>query len=305
MLQRLTDPCVLCPRECRAARFHDSRGWCRLDDSARISSWLPHTGEEPPLITGSGSGTVFLTGCNAACIFCQNHQISREYIGRSITARELADVFLELQSAGCCNINWVSPTPHLPFLVEALALAIDSGLKLPLVYNTNGYMKPDIVALLDGIVDIFLVDMKYGDDTWAEIYSQCPDYCDINLSAVKEMVRQVGPFPMEGPLTGRRGVIVRHLVLPEGRSGAARVFNRLAAIDPLVPVSIMSQYRPCHLARKAPEIDRPITADEYQEALDAFTVSGLIHAFTQPVDDSRGSDPFFPDFTRRTSEIFS
>ncbi len=300
------DPCVLCPRECHAGRLHNETGWCRLESSALLSICVPHKGEEPPLIGKTGSGTIFLSGCNAACCFCQNYQISREYAGKPVSAEMLAESFLELQTAGCTNINWVSPTPHLPFLVDALALAVDAGLKLPLVYNTNGYMKPEIIALLDGVVDIYLTDMKYGEDIWAETYSQCPDYCDINVAAVREMIHQVGPFPMTEPVTSPdRGVIVRHLVLPEGRSGYIRVFRRLAEMDPNVPVSLMAQYKPCFQAELYPEINRPVTRQEYQDALEAFQDSGLRYAFTQSPDNQDGNDPFFPDFTQKPDAVFS
>lgn len=306
MFRNAVDPCVLCPRECQASRLANKTGWCKLGSSALLSAYLPHKGEEPPLVENAGSGTIFLSGCNANCCFCQNYQISREYAGHAITTEALAQSFLELQAAGCANINWVSPTPHLPFLVEALALAVDRGLVLPLVYNTNGYMRTEILALLDGIVDIYLTDMKYGDDIWAETYSRCPDYCDINTAAVTVMIDQVGPFPMnDSGLPSRMGVIVRHLVLPEGRSGYSRVFRRLAEMNSDVPVSLMAQYKPCFQTDQYPEINRPITKQEYQDALDALLDSGVKYAFTQSPDELDGHDPFFPDFNRKIDEIFS
>ncbi|MBN2600795.1 MAG: radical SAM protein, partial [Candidatus Marinimicrobia bacterium] len=167
-LKSLMNPCELCPRKCLANRLESQVGYCQLGDTIQLSSILPHHGEEPPISGVHGSGTVFLSGCNAACIFCQNYQISHQRMGKIITIERLAREFLNLQQAGCHNINWVTPTPHLPHLVESLAIAVEQGLNIPLVYNTNGYDRLEILQLLDGIVDIYLPDMKYSSGHWAE-----------------------------------------------------------------------------------------------------------------------------------------
>ena len=179
-----------------------------------MASAIVHFGEEPPITGHSGSGTVFLSGCNASCIFCQNYQISRMSVGRAITPESLSDEFLKLQDKGCENINWVTPTPHLPFLVEALAIAVEKGLNLPLVYNTNSYMLLEILDLLEGVVDIYLPDMKYGENIMAESFSNMPNYFEVSVAAVTEMVRQVGPLKVNQKGVAEKGVLVRHLVLP-------------------------------------------------------------------------------------------
>jgi len=295
-LYKLLDPCQICPRLCRAKRLHGAAGFCQVLDKAILSSALAHFGEEPPITGRGGSGTIFLSSCNAACIFCQNYQISHERIGNPVSISQLANEYLHLQAVGCENINWVTPTPHLPFLVDALASAVEQGLKIPVVYNTNGYDRVEVLRLLDGIVDIYLPDMKYGEDVWAEEYSGLKNYFTINVAAIKEMYRQVGLLIINEKGVAIKGLLVRHLVLPYGRAGSARLFRALAKIDPQVPVSLMAQYHPCYQAVGHPVLGRRISRDEYLKALEDFENAGLLNAFTQDYISLEHEDFFFPDF---------
>lgn len=304
-LYKALDPCQLCPRLCQAKRLHDATGFCQIGDSAIMSSALAHFGEEPPITGRGGSGTIFLSSCNAACIFCQNYQISHERTGQPVSPDKLAQEFLRLQNAGCENINWVTPTPHLPFLVEALALAAAEGLTLPVVYNTNGYDRVEILRLLEGVVDIYLPDMKYSEDIWAEEFSQLRDYFSINVAAIREMHRQVGPLIVNDDNVAVKGLLVRHLVLPDGRAGSARVFRALAQIDPQIPVSLMAQYHPCFQAVGHPVLGRRIARREYLKALDDFENAGLLNVFTQDLSELEREDFFFPDFNDEQTNIFN
>jgi len=303
-LKRLMNPCKLCPRRCLAYRQECQVGYCHLGDTILLSSILPHHGEEPPISGVHGSGTIFLSGCNAGCIFCQNYQISHERIGREISPSELALEFVKLQDYGCHNINWVTPTPQLPNLVEALAIAVEQGLNIPLVYNTNGYDRLEILQLLDGIVDIYLPDMKYSSDHWAEEFSDLPDYTAVNITAVKEMYRQTGALQLDSRQIAFKGLLVRHLVLPEGTAGSRKVFQSIAAIDPQIPVSIMAQYHPCYHAIGHPILGRRITLKEYQQVLDVFEETGLENAYVQDITDLKRQDSFFPDFQKTNDSIF-
>lgn len=298
------NPCEICPRQCRIKRLEGQSGYCRMTDTAIVSSILPHHGEEPPISGRYGSGTVFLSGCNAGCIFCQNYQISQLRLGQRISAEKLAREFLRLQQTGCHNINWVTPTPHLPFLIEALAIAADRGLTIPIVYNTNGYDRLEILQLLDGIVDIYLPDMKYGADVWAEEFSELPNYLEISAIAVREMYRQVGILQLDDRQIARRGLLIRHLVLPEGTAGSRRVFEKIAAIDPQIPVSIMAQYHPCYRSINHPVLGRRITAAEYRQALNEFNEVGLETAYLQDINGLEKEDPYFPDFRKPKRNIF-
>ncbi|MBU0712241.1 radical SAM protein [bacterium] len=303
-LNTLLSPCELCPRRCLAHRREGQSGYCQLGDTVLLSSVLPHHGEEPPISGIHGSGTVFLSGCNAGCIFCQNYQISHLKMGQIISIEELSQQYLHLQKTGCHNINWVTPTPHLPFLVEALADAVSKGLTIPLVYNTNGYDRHEILQLLDGIVDIYLPDMKYGSDHWAEQFSKLPDYTAISVAAIREMYRQVGTLQLDKNHIAQRGLLIRHLVLPEGTAGSSKVFQSIAAIDPQIPVSIMAQYHPCYQAISHPILGKRITLKEYQQVLEVFEESGLGNAYLQDITDLEQQDTFFPDFEKPADRIF-
>ena len=278
-IRDLLSPCRLCPRECRVDRLAGQTGFCGQGGRARVAKALPHFGEEPPLTGTGGAGTVFFSGCALRCLYCQNYQISQEGLGGEVSAEALADIFLDLQQRGCHNLDLVSPTPHWPFILEALNLAIPRGLRLPIVYNTHGYISIELLRCLEGVVDIYLPDMKYGTDESARTLSQVSDYTRHNRAAVREMVRQVGRLKMDSQGIAVRGVLVRHLVLPGSLAGTPEVLQELLEISHRVPLSLMSQYRPCHLAPEHPSLNRPLTGEEYQQALDAAvkfrTGSGL------------------------------
>jgi len=288
-------PCRLCPRECRMDRLAGQTGFCQQGGQARLAKALPHFGEEPPLIGEGGAGTVFFAGCALRCLYCQNYQISQEGLGEEVSTVVLADIFLDLQQHGCHNLDLVSPTPHWPFILEALELAIPRGLRLPIVYNTHGYVSLELLKCLEGVVDIYLPDMKYGTDESARTLSQVSDYTRHNRAAVREMVRQVGRLKTDSGGVAFQGVLVRHLVLPEGLSGASEVFQELLEISHRIPLSLMSQYRPCHRAQDHPSLNRPLTGEEYQQALDAAENLGLAEIFTQELESA---EVYYPDFQR-------
>jgi putative pyruvate formate lyase activating enzyme len=297
------DSCGLCPFECHVSRHSGQTGKCGVTDQLSIAATIIHTGEEPPLVKDAGSGTIFFSGCNARCLYCQNYQISQHHQGEILTPLKLAQQMLSLQEKGCSNINWITPTPQLPMALESLAIARNQGLTLPLVYNTNGYLKPDILEMLDGIVDIYLPDFKYGNDLWAEKLSGLPGYVSRAESAVKLMLSQTGTLKTTEKGTAVSGVLVRHLVLPGGLAGSRQVFRTLASIDTEIPVSVLAQYKPVFKARKHPHINRMLSKDEYIDALEMFHLSGLQYGYCQDPDDLNRHDPFFPDFTRPSNQI--
>lgn len=266
--------CDLCPHRCLVDRVRGERGRCRTDRFARVASAGPHFGEETPLVGRGGSGTVFFACCNLECAYCQNADISQRDLGDEVSADELAAIMLSLQRSGCENINLVSPSHVLPQILEALAVAVDSGLGLPLVYNTGGYDAVDALTLLDGIVDIYMPDMKYGSE--GGHLSGAPDYATRNREAVLEMHRQVGDLTLDGNGIARRGLLVRHLVLPHDLAGSMAVAGFLAErVSPDTYVNVMDQYRPLHGARAVPALSRRVTSDEHRAAVAAFRRAGL------------------------------
>jgi len=290
MLER----CTVCPRQCRAARLAGEAGACRAGLSVRVASAGPHFGEEPPLSGSRGSGTVFFSYCNLRCAFCQNYQISQDGLGTERSADELADRFVDLQEQGCHNINLVSPTPWVPQILRALLRACERGLRAPLVYNSGGYDSLETLKLLDGVVDVYLPDMKYGDDAIAERLSGVQHYVEHNRAALREMFRQVGLLKLDRWDVAQRGLIVRHLVLPNDLAHSREVFRFLAdEVSDYVTVSLMAQYRPLHRAASMPELSRPITRHEYEQALDWFHASGLTGGYVQ---DMASCGDGLPDF---------
>ena len=268
--------CDLCPRRCGADRLADERGFCRSGRWARVASFAPHFGEEAPLVGRAGSGTIFFSGCNLSCVFCQNYDISQEGAGREVSAQALARMMLALQRQGCHNINFVTPSHVVPQILEALVLAREEGLKVPLVYNSSGYDSVDTLRLLDGIFDIYMPDAKYGSDGPALKYSSAPGYTAVMKAALREMHRQVGDLAMDGDGIAVRGLLVRHLVLPEGRAGTAEVVRFLSEeISPNTYLNIMDQYRPEYKASLFAELCRPITGREYARALHLAAAAGL------------------------------
>lgn len=270
--------CDLCGRHCRIDRtFGPLRGSCRTGERAVVASWGPHHGEEDPIRGSRGSGTVFFANCNLACEFCQNSDLSHLGEGREATPTALAAIFLALQEEGCHNVNLVSPTHVLPQVLEALRLAAESGLTLPLVWNSGGYDSPEALALLDGVVDIYMPDMKYGDARTALRLSHVPDYPAVNRAAVKEMHRQVGDLVLNANGVAVRGLLVRHLVLPGGLAGSEEVFRFLAGeVSTNTWLNVMGQYHPAWKARELPPLDRTPTAGELSEARALAARYGLV-----------------------------
>lgn len=271
--------CKLCPRECGVNRLNGERGFCRSGRFVMVSSVGPHFGEESPLVGRNGSGTIFFTNCNLDCVFCQNYDISHLGDGKEVDSDYLANAMLLLQNYGCHNINFVTPTHYAPQILEALTLAIEKGLKVPLVYNCGGYESLEMIKLLDGIVDIYMPDIKYGDNEMAEKYSNAPNYFDIVKSVVTEMHRQVGDLVISKQGIAERGLLVRHLVMPNGIAGTDKVIDFVAKLSKNSYINIMAQYRPQYKAKDYPEINRRITTDEYISAILLAEKSGLTRGF--------------------------
>ena len=273
---RRLEECTLCPRECRVNRREGEAGECRTGEEAIVASHNPHFGEESPLVGRHGSGTIFFSWCNLRCRFCQNYDISQLGAGRAVEAEELAAIMLRLQALGCHNINLVSPTHVVPQFLAGLLIATEAGLRIPLVYNTGGYDALGTLALLDGVVDIYMPDMKYADADIGRRYSGVGDYPRRNQAAVREMHRQVGGLALDQGGIALRGLLVRHLVLPEGLGGTDEIMRFLSEeICRSTYLNIMDQYRPCHEAYALPPLDRRITRAEYEAAVQAASAAGL------------------------------
>ena len=282
--------CDLCPHDCGVNRIKSERGICGAGLKPKIASANVHRGEEPPISGTKGSGTIFLSGCSLKCVFCQNFPISQFGNGEEIGTKELASRMLRLQRQGVHNINFVTPTHFMPQILAALWLAIPQGFMLPIVWNSSGYEKVDILSLLDGVVSIYLPDMKYSDDNQAHLISGAPDYCSTNRAAVKEMLRQVGHLRVneEGIATG--GLIIRHLVLPERRAGSLETLPWIAEnLGSETHIALMSQYFPAHKAAGMAGMDRPLSHEEYDAAVLALEEAGLDNGWVQDLDAERGS----------------
>jgi putative pyruvate formate lyase activating enzyme len=274
--------CALCPRECKVDRLAGDKGVCRAGAVAQVSSCNDHHGEEPPLSGTRGSGTIFFTHCNLRCVFCQNYPISHLGHGEEASTDELAAMMLKLQRRGCHNINFVTPTHMMPFILEALPLAIARGLNIPLVYNCGGYESLEALRLLDGVVDIYLPDMKYDDNRAGRMISKVEDYVEKNREAIREMHRQVGDLELDDQGIARRGLIIRHLVLPHNLAGSAGVLAFIAReISVRTAISLMSQYFPAHKAHEIEELSRGVTKEEYRDAVRALMKLRLENGWVQ------------------------
>ena len=272
----MLEDCCLCPRRCGVNRLAGDSGKCRITSQAIVSSYGPHFGEEAPLVGRHGSGTIFFTYCNLRCSFCQNYTISQLGEGSAMKTEELARIMLSLQASGCHNINLVSPTHVVAYILDALNLATSMGLYLPLVYNSGGYDSVETLELLDGIVDIYMPDMKYSDEKTAERLSGIKDYPEVNRAAVKEMHRQVGDLRMDEQGVAQHCLLVRHLVLPNRLAGTEQVVRFLAQeVSTDTYLNIMAQYHPCYKASDIPELARPINREEFYEAVHLAQQQGL------------------------------
>jgi len=279
------ESCDLCPRECRVNRAGGNLGVCRTGVRARVSSYGPHYGEETVLSGWRGSGTIFFAGCNLRCQFCQNYEISQGNLGREVSVEEIASMMLDLQARGCHNINLVSPSHVVPQILAAISLAAAVGLRLPLVYNSGGYDSLSSLALLDGVIDIYMPDFKYGSKTAAHKYSRARNYPQIAQEAIREMHRQVGDLVVDTDGLARRGLLVRHLVLPQGLAGTKKVVEFLSKeISQNTYVNVMAQYYPAYNASRYPELNRKITIEEYKSALRLAREAGL-HRLDRPFPD--------------------
>jgi len=278
----LLESCSICPRKCKVNRLKNKEGFCKTGLKAKVCSFMPHYGEEPPISGKNGSGAIFFSYCNMSCVYCQNYEFSQLGEGREVGFEELADFMLQLQNMGCLNINLVTPTHVMPQILKSLQIAISRGLKIPLVYNTGGYELPEIINLLNGIVDIYLVDMRYGDSDISFKYSQALNYPQYNQASLKEMQRQVGVAKINEEGIIERGLIIRHLVLPNGVSGTEKIMKFIATeLTQDTYISLMSQYSPYYKAAGLKEISRRISAQEYEFAKQVMEKYGLSNGWVQ------------------------
>ncbi len=268
--------CEICPKKCHRDRLTGERGFCQLGQLPTVSAFHPHFGEERVLVGNHGSGTIFFTSCNLSCVFCQNYEISQLRIGEEVSYQRLAQMMIELQSLGCHNVNLVSPTSHVPAIVKSLSIAREKGLNLPLVYNTNTYDSAEVLKLLNGIIDIYMPDAKYSSDVYALKYSSAPNYFEIMKKAIKEMHRQVGDLIINEEGIAVKGLLVRHLVLPNNLAGTKEIVGFLAKeISKNTFLNIMSQYYPYAKAAQYPELSRRISQKEFREAIELAKKAGL------------------------------
>lgn len=283
--REISSNCTLCPRSCGVNRTKGEKGYCGAGADLTVGSVAPHFGEEPPLCGDGGAGAIFFSRCNMQCVFCQNHQISQGETGREIKGESLARDMIRLQEMGCANIEPVSPSHQLPGLLDALALAVDAGLHLPVVYNTNGYESGETLELLSEIVSVYLPDLKYADPRIAARYSDAPDYVNVARAAVLKMYSQVGELEVGKDGLARKGLIIRHLVLPQALGGTTEMLTWIRDNLPsTVALSLMSQYAPLHRVRECAELNRRITEDEYENVVDRAWDLGFENVFVQEME---------------------
>jgi len=275
-LKKILASCTLCPRACKVNRIQGQKGFCGMGKTLRVAYHYPHYGEEP------GSGVIFLSGCTARCLYCQNHRFSQEGAGKEISSARLAAMMLELQNARCHNINLVSPTHFIPQILESLLIAAAQGLRIPLVYNSSGYESVEILKMLEGVIDIYLVDAKYRDDCAAEALSSMPHYHEINFACIKEMIRQAGNLRCDAHGVAWRGVIVRHLILPGNLSQSKALLGALArTFTRHLAVSLMSQYIPDARAYAHPLLRKKTHVNAYRATAKAMLEYGFYHGWVQ------------------------
>lgn len=297
-LEKRLGTCALCPRECRVNRLEDERGFCHSGLLPAVSSVGAHHGEEPVLSGRRGSGTIFFGNCNMRCVYCQNHQISQDYkaqeryeVGALVLARNMLYLQDEL---GCHNINFVSPSHFVPQLVRAVLEAVPLGLKLPLVYNTSSYDSVATLRELDGVISIYLADLRYASNKWGKRFSKAPDYVEVSRAAIREMYRQVGNLVVDEENIALKGLIIRHLILPNGIAGSHDSLGWLVReVSPRVTVSLMSQYFPAHLAPRIPLLSRAITPEEYNEVAGLVEELGIENGWMQGMGASKSYRPDF------------
>jgi len=280
VLKKMLEECRLCPNECAVNRVDGETGNCNSTDDIIISSYGPHFGEEPELVGLYGSGTIFFTNCNLSCIYCQNYDISQLGVGKKVSIEELSDIMISLQRRGCHNINFVTPTHFVPQIVQALIIAIEKGLEIPLVYNCGGYESVETLKQLENIIDIYMPDIKYSDNEVASRLSGIKNYWNVVRAAVKEMHRQVGDLHIDRKGIAKRGLLIRHLVLPDNLAGSEKVLDFVAdEISKNTYINIMDQYHPDYKANEYSGLNRRIKSDEYQKVLQYAMLKGLNRGF--------------------------
>ena len=279
-LYKIQENCTLCPRQCEVNRLETETGICGASPELMVSSGFAHFGEEPELVGYYGSGTIFLTHCNLKCQFCQNYDISHKGDGVLSNPEQLAEMMLVLQERGCHNINFVTPTHYAPQIVEGIVKAAKKGLELPIVWNCGGYESLEVIKILDGVVDIYMPDVKFFNQTYAEKFCSAEDYPDVVKSVLKEMHRQVGDLVMDSRGIAQRGLLIRHLVMPNNVCDSENILKFIAEeISANSYVNVMDQYRPCYNASSFKEINRALTEDEYGDVVKAARRLGLARRF--------------------------
>lgn len=280
--KKILESCTLCPKNCKANRLKGETGFCGATDKVRVWRYKLHHQEEPAISGTNGSGTIFFSYCSGRCLFCQNYQISQLNKGTDVTPRDLARMMVELQKLGAHNINLVSPTHYVPQILEALPIAFELGLTIPLLYNSNGYENIETLKLLDGVIDIYLPDAKYADDEAAQKLSGFKNYTQINRQALIEMFHQVGILECDEAGVAKHGLIIRHLVLPENLAQTEEVLKFIAEnLSRDVHISLMDQYMPLFKAKDHPPLDRVLTSSEYEKACEALNLAGLYNGWVQ------------------------
>jgi len=287
--------CELCPRRCGVNRLDGQSGYCGAGASMVVAHWGLHFGEEPPISGSRGSGNVFFSPCNLRCLFCQNHQISHDRLGKEVSPEDLAGIFFLLKTSGAHNINLVSPTPYVPLIAQAIAIARERGIGIPFVYNTNAYENVHTIEMLDGLIDVYLPDLKYWSGPVAHKLSGAPNYPGAAMEAITAMKMQVGDLQVENGLV-TRGLLIRHLVLPAHLAGTKKIVHWIKeSLGVQTFLSLMAQYQPLHDASLHPALMRRLAVHEYDELVEFLIAAGFENVFVQEL----GSAPLFvPDFTR-------
>ena len=302
---QLVSSCKVCPRCCEVDRSGGELGFCQSGSLPIVSSYTAHLGEEPVLSGRHGAGNIFFGNCNLRCLFCQNYEISQNWSvekRNEVSFKRLADIMIELQERKCHNIGLVSPTHFSAQILKSILIAVENGLHLPIIYNTNGYDSVEMLKLYDGVIDIYLPDFKYGDNKSGKKYSNAEDYFDHTKRAIKEMFRQVGDELIYDGDIVVRGLIIRHLVLPNGLAESEKVFQFIAhELSPNVHISLMSQYFPSHRAHTDILIDRPIRQSEYEKAIRLMEKYGLHNGWIQELDSN---EYYRPNFAKRRDNPF-
>jgi putative pyruvate formate lyase activating enzyme len=274
---QILENCELCPRRCGVNRLQGEKGYCGTGRKARVASYNAHFGEESPLVGKFGSGTIFFSSCNLLCSFCQNYEISHMREGMDVEPQHIAEMMIRLANGGCHNINFVTPTHVVPQILESLPIAIERGLRVPLVYNCGGYEMVETIKLLEGVIDIYMPDFKFWEPMWSERYCNAGDYKEMACSAIKEMHRQVGDLIINEEGIAERGLLIRHLVMPRDVSSTRQVLKFIAhEISPNTYVNVMDQYRPCGNAYQYEYINRRLSAKEFREAMKMARDVGLV-----------------------------